>query len=141
MGCARNKARFRHFNATMAQRRLKMSAPVSKELQKRYGIKRLPVHSGDEVIVMKGCHHDKEGKITRVKRSKYGIYIDKVTVKKINGTSVQVPLKPWNCVLTKLKMDFNRKQLIDRRATGRKSFLARQDKERDEIKQRAEAMN
>lgn len=116
-----------------------MSAPVSKDLRKRYGIKRLPIHSGDEVIVMKGAHHDKEGKITRVKRSKYAIYVDKVTTKKVNGESVQVPLKPWNCVLTKLKMDFNRKALIERRAAGREAFLAKQERENEEVKSRSEA--
>ena len=54
----RSKSRKRHFSAPSHIRRRLMSAPLSKELRTKYGVRSMPVRKDDEVqvreIYMKG---------------------------------------------------------------------------------------
>lgn len=45
----RSKQRKHYFNAPSHERRIIMSAPLSKELQEKYNVKRLPIRLNDEV--------------------------------------------------------------------------------------------
>jgi large subunit ribosomal protein L26e len=45
------KSRKRHFNAPSHVRRVIMSAPLSKDLQAKHGIKSIPVRKDDEIMV------------------------------------------------------------------------------------------
>ena len=55
-----------------------------------------------------------------VYRSKFVIHIERVQADKANGAPVQIGIHPSNCVITKIKMDKDRKNLIARKAAGRK---------------------
>jgi large subunit ribosomal protein L26e len=48
---SRRKNRKRHFTAPSHIRRKIMSAPLSKELRKKHGVRSIPVRKDDEVIV------------------------------------------------------------------------------------------
>lgn len=48
---SRRKNRKRHFTAPSHIRRKIMSAPLSKELRKKYGVRSIPVRKDDEVMV------------------------------------------------------------------------------------------
>ena len=118
------KVRKAFFNATKDDKHVAMSAPLSKELQETHGIKRLPIRRDDEVRVVRGKYPDREGRVTAVKLSTMRIHIDQVSFEKVNGQSVPVPIHPSNVVITKLKMDKHRKELIERRRVGRSRALA-----------------
>jgi ribosomal protein uL24 len=45
----------------------------------------LPVRKDDEVMVVRGSHKGREGKIVQVYRRKWVIHIERVTRDKING--------------------------------------------------------
>lgn len=47
------------------------------------------------------------------------IHVDKVTREKANGTTVHVGIHPSNVVITKLKLDKDRRALLERKAAGR----------------------
>lgn len=93
-----------------------MSASLSKELQGKYNVKSMPIRKDDEVTVVRGFFKQSEGKVTSVYRKKYVIHIDRVTRDKHNGgTTVQVGIHPSNVVITKLKLDKDRKALLERK--------------------------
>ena len=48
---ARRKQRKRHFSAPSHERRVLMSAPLSKELKQKYNIRNIPIRKDDEVQV------------------------------------------------------------------------------------------
>lgn len=50
----------------------------------------------DEVHVMRGKYKGAEGKILKVYRKKYMVYVDRITREKANGTKVTVGIHPSN---------------------------------------------
>lgn len=92
-----------------------MSAPLSKELQDKYNVKSLPIRKDDEVLVTRGYHKNKEGKVKTVYRKKWVIHVERVTRSKQNGTEVPVGIRPAKVVITKIKLDKNREALLQAR--------------------------
>ena len=109
------KQRKAHFNAPSHERRIRMSAPLSKELREKYNVRSLPIRRDDEVMVVRGHFADREGKVSQCYRKKYVIHIERVTREKANGQSVSVGVHPSNVVITKIKLDKDRKALLERK--------------------------
>merc|ERR1739842_246968 len=122
----RSKYRKRHFSAPSHIRRRLMSAPLSKELRTKYGVRSMPVRKDDEVQVVRGHHKGQQvGKIVQCYRKKFRVYIERIQREKANGASVYVGIHPSKLVIVKLKMDKNRKAILDRRAKGRAEALGK----------------
>merc|ERR1712166_1481765 len=117
----RRKGRKAHFSAGSTQRRKLLSANLSKDLRAQYGCKSIPVRKGDSVKGVRGGNPDREGKVMSVYRRRWCIYVDKMTREKINGQQVQLPIHPSNCVVTALKLDKDRKALLERKKAGASS--------------------
>lgn len=109
------KQRKAHFNAPSHERRIRMSAPLSKELREKYNVRSLPIRREDEVMIVRGQFADREGKVVECYRKKYVIHVERVTREKVNGQSVPVGIQPSNVVITKLKLDKDRKALLERK--------------------------
>mmetsp|Transcript_83389 Transcript_83389/g.260354 ORF Transcript_83389/g.260354 Transcript_83389/m.260354 type:complete len:117 (-) Transcript_83389:23-373(-) len=97
-----------------------MSAPLSKELREKYSVRAVPIRKDDEVRVVRGNDKIKgrEGKVIQVYRKKYVIHVERLTRSKGNpqgGQQVQIGIDPSNVVITKLKMDKDRKALLARK--------------------------
>ncbi|XP_073991797.1 ribosomal protein L26 [Rhodnius prolixus] len=117
---SRRKNRKRYFSAPSHIRRRFMSAPLSKELRQKYNVKNMPVRKDDEVQVVRGHYKGQQvGKVIQVYRKKYIIYIERVQREKANGATVYVGVHPSKTVIVKLKVDKDRKKILDRRARGR----------------------
>jgi large subunit ribosomal protein L26e len=56
---------------------------------------------------------------------KFVVHVERMQREKVNGTTVQVGIHPSNCVITKLKMDKDRKAMLDRRAASRAAKLGK----------------
>ena len=100
-----------------------MSAPLSKDLREKYNVRSMPIRKDDEVEVVRGTHKKTTGKVISVYRKKYVVHIDRVTREKANGAPVQVGIHPSSVVITKLKLDKDRKAILarkDRSATSEK---------------------
>ncbi|KAF2295559.1 hypothetical protein GH714_033194 [Hevea brasiliensis] len=67
-----------------------MSAPLSTDLRQKYNVRSMPVRKDDEV-----------------------------QIEKVNGSTVNVGINPSKVVITKLRLDKDRKSLLDRKAKGR----------------------
>merc|ERR1712170_152668 len=114
------KQRKRHFTAPSHIRRKLMTAPLSKDLRSKYGIKNIPIRKDDEVQVVRGHYKGQQvGKVVQCYRKKFCIYIERIQREKANGASVYVGIHPSKVSIVKLKMDKDRKLIIDRRAKGR----------------------
>merc|ERR1711998_75685 len=114
---SRRKARKAHFTAPSSVRRKIMSAHLNKELTHKHHVKSMPIRKDDEVIVVRGSHRGREGKVIQVYRKKYVIHIERVTREKSNGSTVNVGIHPSNVVITKLKLDKDRRAILDRKNT------------------------
>jgi large subunit ribosomal protein L26e len=116
---SRRKARKAYFQAPSHIRRKLMSSPLSKELRGKYGCKRIPIRKDDEVLVVRGSFKGREGKVIECYRKKFRIYVDKVSREKANGATVNVGVHPSKVVITKLKIDKSRKEILERRKSAR----------------------
>jgi large subunit ribosomal protein L26e len=67
------------------------------------------------VKVVRGTHKGKTGKVTQVYRKKFVIHIERLTREKSNGAVVNIGINPSNVVITSLKLDSDRKDLINRK--------------------------
>nr|ABV22439.1 60S ribosomal protein L26 [Oxyrrhis marina] len=106
------------YTAPSHKRRKIMSAQLSRELRTKYNVRSMPVRKEDEVMVKVGTMKDREGKVIQCYRKKYRIHIERVTREKTNGQTVPVGIHPSNVVITKLKLDKDRKALLERKAAG-----------------------
>lgn len=66
------------------------------------------------------------GKVVQVYRKKFVVYIERIQREKANGTNVFVGIHPSKLLIVKLKMDKDRKRILDRRAQGRLAALGKE---------------
>lgn len=67
----------------------------------------------------RGTNKGREGKIVSVYRLKYIVHVERLVREKSNGQSVPVPIHPSKVVITKLKLDKDRENILDRISKGR----------------------
>ncbi|KAF2034901.1 ribosomal protein L24 [Setomelanomma holmii] len=116
---SRRKSRKAHFSAPSSVRRVIMSAPLSKELREKHGVRSIPIRKDDEIQVVRGSNKGREGKVTSVYRLKYCIHVNGIVREKSNGQSVPIPIAPSKVVVTKLKLDKDRENILERKKDGR----------------------
>ncbi|KAL7463760.1 hypothetical protein ACHAXS_004114 [Conticribra weissflogii] len=112
---SRRKSRKAHFTAHSEARRTLMSANLSKELQARHGVRSMPIRKDDEVMITRGMYKTREGKVTACFRKKFVVHVERITREKANGATVQVGIPASSLVITKLKMDKDRKAALERK--------------------------
>merc|ERR1711915_218632 len=128
---SRRKNRARYFSAPSHIKRRFMSTPLSKELRQKYNVRSIPIRKDDEVQVVRGHYKGQQvGKGVSVCRKKFCIYIERIQREKANGASVYVGIHPSKVCVVKLKMDKDRKKIIERRAAGR---AAKQGKDKEKF--------
>lgn len=117
------KQRLALFTAPLHTRQKLMSAPLSPELREKYGVKNLPIRKGDKVRIMRGDFKGHEGSIVKVDLRKLRIYVDGVTIKKLDGTPRFVPIHPSKVMIISLDLkDKMRREIIERRAKMKIEF-------------------
>ncbi len=110
--------RKRLFQAPAHRRYRYFSAPLSPDLKKKHGTNAIPVRMGDTVRIMRGDRKGLEGKITRVNREKYRVFVEGVTRSKVDGTTIPVPLHPSKVMITSLNLDDKwRRETLSRKGT------------------------
>lgn len=134
-----SKQRKKHFQAPDHVRVKLFSATLSPELRKEYGVRSLPVRSGDTIRVMRGDFKGFEGKVSRVDRKKFRVYIEGLTREKVDGSTVFVPVHPSNLMITKLNLnDKWRRKILERKkkteGSAEKAAEKRKPKRRAEVK-------
>ncbi|MBC7112619.1 MAG: 50S ribosomal protein L24 [Candidatus Methanomethyliales bacterium] len=108
--------------APLHLRRKNMRAPLSDELRERYGTRTAALRKGDTVLIVRGDYKGHEGKVSSIDLSKMRITVEGVTMKKTDGTTKPVPIKPSKVIITKLDLsDKKRKEIFESRLKRRES--------------------
>jgi len=116
-----SKARKMRYEAPNHVRRKFLSAPLSPSLKTQHGTRTMPVIKDDTVTITKGDRKLTEGKVIRVDTKEGRVYIEGVTRTRLDGSTVQIPIRTENVMITKLKMDDDmRKRMLERRAFSSK---------------------
>ncbi|KAI5116795.1 hypothetical protein M0805_001797 [Coniferiporia weirii] len=112
---SRRKSRKLHFSAPSSVRRKIMSSALAKDLRAKYNTRSLPIRKDDEVRIVRGKYKGREGKVTQVYRKKWVIHVDRVQRDKSNGASAPIGVHPSNVVITTIKLDKDRRAILDRK--------------------------
>jgi len=95
-----------------------MSAHLSQDLRESYGVRSLPIRSGDTVRILRGDYKDYEGRVTRVDRNKYRVYVDGVAREKADGTTTLVPIHHSKIEIIRLNLEDDwRKRILERKGS------------------------
>ncbi|KAG7358719.1 50S ribosomal protein L24 [Nitzschia inconspicua] len=98
-----------------------MSANLSKELQARHGVRSMPIRKDDEVLITRGMYKTREGKVTAVYRKKWVVHVERITRDKSSGASVPVGIPASSLVITKLKLDKDRKAKLEAKSKNKEA--------------------
>ena len=93
-----------------------MAAPLSEELKARYKTNSITVRRGDTVRVMRGDRKGLEGRVMRVDRKNYRIFIEGITRDRADGTTIMIPIHPSKVMITRLNLDDKwRRRILERK--------------------------
>lgn len=98
------KQRKRWFNAPLHIRGKIMSVHLSKELRERWKVRSVPIRVGDKVRVMRGDAKGYEGKVVKVDRKEYRVYIEGLTRTNSRGEEVLIPVHYSNLMIIELDL-------------------------------------
>jgi large subunit ribosomal protein L24 len=99
------KQRKRSFNQPMHRNRKQMCSHLSLELRDKYKwLRKLPVHKGDTVKIIRGSFKDHIGKVATVNSKSGYITVEKATIGKVDGTQIARDIHPSNVMITKLDL-------------------------------------
>ena len=114
---SRRKQRKRFYTQPNHKRNKLMTAKMHDDLQAEYNVKKLTIHKGDTVLVVRGEFRDMEGKVSKIIRQKAQLFIEGASIEKSSGTTFDIPIHPSNVVITKIevKKDKWRKKILERK--------------------------
>jgi large subunit ribosomal protein L24 len=90
--------------AHTAERRRRMSVPLSRELRARYARRHLPVRKGDTVRILSGSFEGREERVAKVIRRQYAVTLDNVTGKTGDQKLKPLQIRLANLLLTRLNL-------------------------------------
>ncbi|AAY79978.1 50S ribosomal protein L24 [Sulfolobus acidocaldarius] len=103
-----------------------LTARLSEDLEKQYGIKRISIRKGDSVKLMRGSQVGYEGKVVEVDRKRGRVAIEGLTKKKADGTPVYVWVHASKVIITKLDTgDKERMDAIERKRKMREEYFSK----------------
>merc|ERR1711993_70310 len=108
-----------------------VSSSRSKDLRQKHNVRSMPIRKDDEVLVARGHYKGEGGKVVQVYRKKFVVHIERIHRDKANGASTNVGIHPSKIVIQKLKMDKDRKRILERKALSR-AKLAEKGKHTEE---------
>ncbi|MFQ5999287.1 MAG: 50S ribosomal protein L24 [Candidatus Bathyarchaeia archaeon] len=120
------KQRKKLYQAPLHKRYKIFSASLSPELKKTHNTNSIPVRTGDTVRIMRGDRKGFEGKVSRVDRTKYRLFLEGVTREKVDGTTTPIPIHPSKVMITRLNLDDKwRREILKRK--GKKAELPEEE--------------
>ena len=94
-----------------------MSVRLSKDLQKKYNVKKMPVHKGDSVYITAGDFVGTEGKVLSVDYKKQRLSVDGIAREKADKSKIMYPIHTSKVIIRRFgKVDRLRKKILERRA-------------------------
>ena len=110
-----SKQRKRFFNAPLHRRGKIMSVHLSSDLRERYRKRSFPIRVGDKVKILRGDNKNVEGKVTKVDRKKYKIFVENVVRENQKGEKTPIPIHYSNAMIIELDLsDPRRKEKLEK---------------------------
>lgn len=109
-----SKQRKSFFNASLHRRGKIMSIHLSPDLREKYGRRSFPVRAGDKVKILRGDNKNVEGKVTKVDRKKYKVFVENVVRESQKGEKTPMPIHYSNAMIIELDLsDPRRKEKLE----------------------------
>lgn len=105
------------YNAPKHKKRKLLSANLSEELKEKYKRRSIPIRVGDTVEIMRGDMTNMSGKVAKVDTKRFKVYIEGITIEKVDGTKRLIPIHPSNLRITKLNLDDEERENILQRGS------------------------
>ena len=122
------KQRKRLHQAPLHKRYKSFSAPLSPKLKKSHNANSVLVRTGDNVKLMRGDRKGFEGKVARVDRTKYRLFVEGVTREKVDGTTTLIPIHPSKVMITRLNLDDKwRRKMLKRKGISEKAEVPEEE--------------
>ena len=93
------------YRAPYAVRSKQLSAPLSKELRKKYGKRSLRLTIDDSVKIIRGEYKGIDGKITKISVAKGSIAVEGIKKEKLKGEKIDIYIPTSNILLTGINTD------------------------------------
>jgi len=103
----RKQRKYRH-NAPLHIKGKFLSAHLSKELRKKNKRRSMRIRKGDKIIILRGQFKKLKGEVNEVNLKNGKVYIDKIEIKKKDGTKAAYPIDPSNLMIVELVEDKKR---------------------------------
>ncbi|MAG50165.1 50S ribosomal protein L24 [archaeon] len=111
----RKQRKYRH-NAPLHIKHKFLSVHLSKELQKKYGKRNIPIRKEDKVKILRGQFKTKTGKVVKVLLKKTKLQIEGIENIRKDGTKSYYPIHPSNVIIQELDLgDKRRKKSLERK--------------------------
>lgn len=109
-----SKQRERLFNAPLHRRVKIMSVHLSPELREKYSKRSFPIRTGDKVRILRGDNKNVEGKVTKIDRTHYKVFVENVVRETQKGEKNPIPIHYSNMMIIDLDLsDPRRKEKIE----------------------------
>jgi len=111
-------------------------------LKSRFKTNAVTVRRGDTVRILRGDRKGFEGKVTRVDRKDYRIFVEGITRDKADGTTTLIPIHPSKVIITSLNTDDKwRRKTLERKggAVGAELPQGKPEEKVEKMEELAEA--
>ena len=98
----RNQQKFRAMNQTISK---EISAPISKELRKKYSRRNARILIGDAIKVIRGEYKCIAGKVSKISTQSNSIAIEGNKKEKLKGDKIDIYIHSTNVIITALNTD------------------------------------
>ena len=112
-----SKQRQRITNASSFRRSKLINVRLSRDLQKKYNVKRMPLRTGDVVFITTGDFVGTEGKVLGMDYKNQRAEIDGIAREKADKSKIIYPIHTSNMIIRRFgKIDKSRKAILERKA-------------------------
>jgi len=108
------KQRKRHFTKALHERAKCMAAHLDEKLSGQFNRRSVTVRVGDTVKIVRGEFKGTKGKVERVDRKTFRLFIEGIQRERADGTKRAYPIHPSNVLITELDI----KDRIRQKAIG-----------------------
>jgi len=128
----RNHQTYRAVNQVVNKQ---ISAPISKELRKKYSRRSIRIMADDTVKVVRGEYKGLTGKVTKISMESSGVAIEGNKKEKLKGEKIDVYIHSTNMIITSLNTDDKwRLKILEKKPKSKIKSMKEESKKKDEVK-------
>ena len=130
----RNQQKFRAMNQTISK---EISAPISKELRKKYSRRNARILIGDAIKVIRGEYKGIAGKVSKISTQSNSIAIEGNKKEKLKGDKIDIYIHSTNVIITALNTDDKwRLKILEKKPKSKIKSMKDEAKKKEESKKK-----